>query len=332
MYCTGDFQSCSSVNGCRIIVTLFAVFHSTSTSPSGASDAVGCNENLPSALSLLQRRASKLLSDKVHVTPNDLIRYDHPSWLESCRSIYLDVGSNIGVQVRKLFEPGLYPDAAVLPLFAEQFGPPEKRCGPARDTGLCALGFEPNPLWHSRLMSLAMAYEDKGWRVHFYPFAAGYEDSTVNFTVDAEHQNMDWGATVADLKEGHLRAKVNVTAMSLDFGRFLKSLPLHTIRLMKLDIEGSEWNVVASMAAHGVLCAEHIQEAFIEVHDSGNTVHWKGNTSYDAMQSFLENQKCLKGHVKLRQVDDESFNLDQRVLPWEMSACDAQAIGRSNDT
>jgi len=35
---------------------------------------------------------------------------------------YLDVGSNIGVQVRKLFEPELYPDAKeMITLFDELF-------------------------------------------------------------------------------------------------------------------------------------------------------------------------------------------------------------------
>merc|ERR1711959_94768 len=40
-----------------------------------------------------------------------------------CTQIYLDIGSNVGVQVRKLFEPHLYPEASVLPIFDKVFGP-----------------------------------------------------------------------------------------------------------------------------------------------------------------------------------------------------------------
>jgi len=43
-------------------------------------------------------------------------------WLHDCRYIYLDVGSNRGIQVRKIFEPDKYPNAAVLPVYREVFG------------------------------------------------------------------------------------------------------------------------------------------------------------------------------------------------------------------
>ena len=39
-----------------------------------------------------------------------------------CQFVYLDLGSNKGVQIRKLFEPELYPGAAILPLFDKFFG------------------------------------------------------------------------------------------------------------------------------------------------------------------------------------------------------------------
>ena len=45
-----------------------------------------------------------------------------------CRHVYLDIGSNIGVQIRKLFEPRKYSHgdngrrAEVLPIFDEIFG------------------------------------------------------------------------------------------------------------------------------------------------------------------------------------------------------------------
>ena len=42
--------------------------------------------------------------------------------LDGCRHVYLDVGSNIGVQVRKLYQPELYPGAGILPVFKEAFG------------------------------------------------------------------------------------------------------------------------------------------------------------------------------------------------------------------
>ena len=42
--------------------------------------------------------------------------------LDGCYHVYLDVGSNIGVQVRKLFQPEEYSEAAALEVFQKTFG------------------------------------------------------------------------------------------------------------------------------------------------------------------------------------------------------------------
>jgi len=64
------------------------------------------------------------------------------STLDGCKHVYLDVGSNVGLQVikslivsnynddeffkvRKLFEPQYYPEAKVMPIFNRAFGPIE---------------------------------------------------------------------------------------------------------------------------------------------------------------------------------------------------------------
>ena len=60
--------------------------------------------------------------------------------LDGCYHVYIDVGSNIGVQIRKLFEPHLYPRAKVRKIFQHFFGDVE-----LRSEGVCAVGFEPNP-------------------------------------------------------------------------------------------------------------------------------------------------------------------------------------------
>jgi hypothetical protein len=109
-----------------------------------------------------------------------------------CHSMYLDIGSNIGVQIRKLFEPHLYagkdPDmwafakrfgllkeptkaqraagfktgrefwdttAPVLPIFDEYFGP-APRCG------VCAIGVEPNPRLSARHAKAQAALRQAG--------------------------------------------------------------------------------------------------------------------------------------------------------------------------
>lgn len=87
--------------------------------------------------------------------------------LDGCFHVYLDVGSNVGVQVRKLFESELYPDAPVLKVFDHYFGSPSEKgwqfelfkmvtswnvvleirmiVGTRDNRAVCAVGFEPNP-------------------------------------------------------------------------------------------------------------------------------------------------------------------------------------------
>ena len=54
-----------------------------------------------------------------------------------CDRIYFDFGSNIGVQIRKLFEPEHYAGAEALPLFDAAFG-----SFPQRAFKTCAFGIE----------------------------------------------------------------------------------------------------------------------------------------------------------------------------------------------
>ena len=97
-------------------------------------------------------QASSALEDDAMSAVNELFAaFD-------CSSVYLDVGSNIGVQIRKLYEPHKYPNSEGLTAFSEEFGPisEEYRDGSwrKRRCGVCAIGFEPNPSHASRLDEL----------------------------------------------------------------------------------------------------------------------------------------------------------------------------------
>ena len=94
--------------------------------------------------------------------------FKHPLWLKSCKHIYLDMGSNSGVQMRKFFQPELYLGGEFSPLvslFAKHYGAPAERKANLKQSGVCALGFEPNPRHHPRLDRLERAYYERGWHV-----------------------------------------------------------------------------------------------------------------------------------------------------------------------
>ena len=49
------------------------------------------------------------------------------NFLDGCQHVYLDMGTNTGIQIRKLYEPHLFPNALVLPIFDKFFGSIGKR-------------------------------------------------------------------------------------------------------------------------------------------------------------------------------------------------------------
>ena len=47
--------------------------------------------------------------------------------LDGCLHVFIDLGSNRGLQIRKLYEAHMFPLAPVQPLYEKYFGKPEDR-------------------------------------------------------------------------------------------------------------------------------------------------------------------------------------------------------------
>ena len=115
--------------------------------------------------------------------------------LDGCKHVYLDVGANIGLQVRKLFEPERFPGALIQPVFDRYFGADVAR----RRAEVCAVGFEPNLDLTSRLAELGERYTRLGWRTSFLKAAASTRDGNVTFYRDVSFvgaRNNQWGASM----------------------------------------------------------------------------------------------------------------------------------------
>ena len=77
-----------------------------------------------------------------------------------------------GVQVRKLFEPNLFPPVTINDTVHNStkfFKVIDKYFGKTRNySQVCAVGFEPNPVHEPLLLKTAEAYNNCGWRVLFH--------------------------------------------------------------------------------------------------------------------------------------------------------------------
>ena len=88
--------------------------------------------------------------------------------LDECYHVYLDVGTNVGIQIRKLFEPSKYPGASVHSIFNLNFGTLENRQREGKKDKVCAIGFEPNFQHTADLKKLEKTYYDCGWKVKIF--------------------------------------------------------------------------------------------------------------------------------------------------------------------
>ena len=127
-----------------------------------------------------------------------------PNFLDGCYHVYLDVGSNVGIQVRKLYEPEKYPNARVHELFNSHFGSIEEirlltsnLSGAENFKTVCAVGFEPNSNHTERLKSLEKSYKKCGWFVRFFTESAVSDREGVGqFYTDEDQKALEWGGGI----------------------------------------------------------------------------------------------------------------------------------------
>jgi len=214
-----------------------------------------------------------------HAKPNaSLAAWTHINELfdrYGCEHAYLDVGTNIGVQLRKLYEPSLYPSAPVHRIFDGAFGK-GSRCR------VCAVGMEPSPNRRSRLEELQRRYTALGFPVIVLKGAASDCDGTVRFGACKPPCGDHASSSLVLSKDKRV-----FTVPSHDVAQLVRLLdwnlrgrpadggspPLRGRRrlVMKLDVEGVEGYVLRRMAAtpiageQSALCA--VDSLYIEWHE-----------------------------------------------------------------
>ena len=239
--------------------------------------------------------------------PTSAIR--HPVLQENklfshCRLVYLDVGSNIGVQVRKLYEPARYPNAEVLPIFDQYFGRHRHNT-----KGLCAFGFELNPSHTARLHALETHYRDRcNYSVHFFTeTAAATQNGTIPFWSDGDFSHLEWGAS-ANTPFWMRKDRKKATVQSIDLADFILRhiTPFASTIVMKIDIEGGEYPLLPRLVATGALC--DVDLVFLEQHPA----EW---ASSNAQRDLYRHASALAHSgmagtgckVRISILDDESF-------------------------
>lgn len=293
------------------------------------SDDVDTDFGVPqqTALALMEvdeAPASANLLEKPKEAVHQDFGYGHPDWLASCKSVFLDLGSNIGVNIRKFFEGEKYPGAKLLPVLDRNFGSADER----RKSDVCALGFEPNPAHMDHLQKLEQAYTEKGFKVHFYPFASWRDEGFMAFNRTSKRgenpndQTIE-GAHLA-MRSSTWPGSKDIMVRTVDLAGFIQSLPAGSVKLMLMDIEGSEYETLAQLMQKNVLCQNVVATAFVEAHGWGEITHWGDASSFlsgihprsfraikQRVQQLTDFKWCDPQQVtNIEELDDETYSND----------------------
>ena len=242
-----------------------------------------------------------------------------------CKHLYIDMGSNIGVQIRKVYQPDGYPGAKVESTFNRFFG------SNADDRKkVCTIGFEANVHHTARLLAMQYNYRNASFPcVIFTESAVSNKVGIVEFLLDptAKPEKHEWGATavpcIERVKEKPCPdASHRASALAVDMNQFLHSVHSlwtstssytstkdHKI-VAKMDIEGSEFNVLPHMILHGSIC--FIDYLIIEFHPLDmQSLSQLDRSLGDVINHLIKKSESCKLEISGR--DDETFGNDNNI-------------------
>ncbi len=168
----------------------------------------------------------------------------------------------MGIQIRKLFEPELYPGSQILPIFDSYFGNASERRIPG---AVCANGVEPNIAHEERLKRLESSYNNNSWYTKIFTRAGvGLASSWMVLKSDGDKLNQEWGAKLVDVNEevnentpGAVKVVdiVEIMRVFLEMSNSDNStIPSNRKLVVKVDIEVLDENVIQYLKISGVLC------------------------------------------------------------------------------
>ena len=261
------------------------------------------------------------------------------SILDGCYHVFIDVGSNIGVQIRKLFEPNKLPNSKLHTIFNANFGTIRERriAGFQRNRVVCAIGIEPNSHHTQYLKRVEKGYNKCGWKVMFLTETAVSDHAgQTRFFTDEAYEYMEWGGGILppsinkasmDVVKNRRKPKYNnVTLIKLSefldkvVGKRMlpiKSSKYHPPRVViKMDIEGSEVDVLSDLIFRGGL--QYVNIMMIEWHPRLEKLDIRRDAQkslQDLFDHLSQYSQKMRKNMKTRfdfdfqalDIDDESY-------------------------
>jgi hypothetical protein len=177
-----------------------------------------------------------------------------------CKNVFIDGGSNVGDTVKKfIMGPTVFPSS---PFAKYAWSPtlPKRPLPPRKD--FCIFGFEGNPVFTERLRALEndTAITSQAKLVKFYTQTViSSTPGNITFYLDVVNKGVNfWGSSILETHPAVASSgKVSVTAQSVMLGPFLEEVlgdDYSGTVMIKMDIEGAEFDLLLDMALNGYFC------------------------------------------------------------------------------
>ncbi len=255
-----------------------------------------------------------------------------------CKHIFMDLGSNIGMHARFLFEPDHYNNSRYSSLiFDKMFSSQKER------TKACMIGWEPNPAHKDRLRRLSAYLKKKNFRADWIFAGVSSTNRNISFVhanTEMDLRNEEWGFSRVPHSPAKKKAPVRTTyeeIMAMDISLFIHQhipninkydgkphLTDPTI-IMKMDVEAEEYRIVPKMIATGVYC--RIRVLTVEWHGSKFTkenpsarIGRSENALKAVMWKIGRDELCK--NTTVIDVDDESYVRDSKWGRYTLSGTD----------
>ena len=244
--------------------------------------------------------------------------------LNGCHHVFLDLGANIGVHARFLFEPGKYNDTKhpYPRVFDQIFGEDRNL------SSTCAFEFEPNPRHAERHLKVQRAYASQGWRYVHVPMGVSNESATLSFYRNPSFRhssaNNDWSFSAHPIGA---QREAPVLVPTINIGAFLLRVARRVLPsdqrgrepprvLVKMDIESEEFRVLPPLLARPrrVLC-HSVDAMTMEWHCASPKCKPRVKELLGQLDADKADGECR--FKWLEGIDDESYVHDGKPLPAE---------------
>jgi len=195
--------------------------------------------------------------------------------IAGCERVYVDIGLNIGDNLRTLYEPSFAATTKKLNrTLGSLFGSVHAR------SDVCTIGMEPNPTHARRLATLQKRLSERGHRVQIFGMAVSNVSGSATYWTDTAAHNIarnGWGSSLlrwaANMDEGHAVQVPTLTLPMVLQALFPREAPKRLVGL-KMDCEGCEYDAMPPAA--DALCSS-VDVMWLERHDRFFNTKWRGH-------------------------------------------------------